>query len=64
MVIWSRRGNGPREQLGVSLNSPYLDERPLLVPGEPEQREYWLQYFDGNKPDGALTDAATATVAP
>ncbi len=64
VVIWGRRGGGEREQLAVSLISPWLDERPLLVPGQPELREYWLQFFDGNKPVGPLTDLVTVTVAP
>lgn len=64
VVIYSRRGGGAWEQLNVSSKSPYQDMRPLLIAGQPEVREYRLQYHDGNAPVGAFTEVQSATVAP
>ncbi len=64
VVVWSRRGGGAWENLAVAINSPYLDERPLLVPGQPEQREYRLQPYGDHGPVGGFTDVVTVTVSP
>lgn len=39
VAIYGKRGGGGFELLGISKDSPYMDERPLLVPGQPEVRE-------------------------
>ncbi len=54
VAIYSRRGGGAWELLAIDLNSPYLDERPLLVPTQPETREYRLQYYEADAPVGDL----------
>lgn len=64
VVIYSRRGGGAWEQLGIDLTTPYLDERPLLNPAQPEVREYRLQYFDGDQATGDFTEVQSATLAP
>jgi hypothetical protein len=64
VVIQSRRGGGAWEMLAIDLASPYLDERPLLVAGQPEMREYRLQFYDDAAPTGGFTDVATVTVTP
>ena len=64
VVIWSKRGNGGWEMLAIDLSSPYLDERPLLVPGQPEVREYRLQYYDDAAPTGEFTPVQSVTVTP
>ncbi len=41
-----RRNNGAWEFIGIDTSSPYLDERPLLVVGAAETREYRLRWYD------------------
>ena len=36
-----------------SLESPYLDERQLLHPAQPEMRDYRLQFY-GGRPRGRI----------
>lgn len=60
--IWSRRAGGAWEKLGVDFASPYLDERPLLVPGQPEVREYQMHFFDDDGPAGPATPPQSVTV--
>lgn len=64
VVIYSRRGGGAWEMLAIDLASPYLDERPLLVAGTPEVREYRLQFYDDAAPVGDYTDPQSVTVNP
>lgn len=64
VVIYSRRGGGAWEMLGIDLASPYLDERPLLAAGAPEVREYRLQYYDDAAPTGDFTPVQSITVTP
>lgn len=55
--IWieSRRGGGEPEPLGIATSTPWLDERPLLLPGQPEMREYRLRFWDDGSPNGEWT---------
>jgi hypothetical protein len=62
--IESRRGTGAWEFLAVDTESPYLDERPLLVAGQPEVREYRMRFWDKGTPNGDWTDVAKVTVSP
>jgi len=64
VVIYSRRGGGAWEMLAIDLNSPYLDERPLLAAGVPETREYRLQFYDDAAPEGGYTEVTSVTVSP
>lgn len=64
VVIHSKRGGGAWEMLAIDLASPYLDERPLLAAGQPEVREYRLQYYDDAAPVGGFTDVTSVTVTP
>jgi hypothetical protein len=64
VVIFSRRGGGAWEMLAIDLASPYMDERPLLVAGQPEVREYKLQFYDDAAPSGDFTDVASVSVSP
>lgn len=65
VFIESRRGAGPWESegLGIDLKTPFLDERPLLVAGVPEVREYRLRFWDGS-PNGDWSPIQRITVAP
>jgi hypothetical protein len=62
--IESRRGAGAFEFLAVDTESPYLDERPLLVAGQPEIREYRMRFWDKGTPNGDWTDVVKVTVSP
>jgi len=67
MGVWieSRRGpNGQWEFLAIDTDSPYLDERPLLVAGQPEVREYRMRFWDKGTPNGDWTDVTSVTVSP
>ena len=64
VVIFCRRNGGAWEMLAIDLASPYLDERPLLVPTAPETREYRLQFYDGSEPTGDFTPTQSVTVGP
>ena len=41
--------------------SPYIDNRPPLVPGQPEQRRYRLRYRDRDTPVGEYSDIFVVT---
>ena len=64
VLVYCRRGGGDWEKLAVDPKSPYIDARPLLVPGQPEVREYRLQFQDDDVPNGPLTPVQSVTVAP
>jgi hypothetical protein len=59
----SRRNGGAWEFLGIDTESPYTDERPLLVANTPEVREYRARFWDKGTPNGDWTDVAKVTVA-
>jgi hypothetical protein len=44
--------------------SPYVDNRPLLVPGKPEIREYRATYVLTDEEIGASSDEALVTATP
>ncbi len=46
--VQSRINGGPWIDVGVDLFSPFVDTRPLAVPGTPEMREYRSAYLDGD----------------
>jgi hypothetical protein len=62
--IESRRGNGAWEFLAVDTESPYMDERPLLVASQPEIREYRMRFWDKGTPNGDWADVVRLTVSP
>ena len=64
MVIFCKRGNGTWEMLSIDLASPYMDERELLVAGQPELREYRLQWYDDEGANGEFSPVQTVTVNP
>jgi hypothetical protein len=64
VAVYSKRGTGGWELLGISKDTPFEDERPLLVPGQPEIREYKLRFWDAGQENGDWTDVASATVSP
>ncbi len=66
MGVWieTRRGNGAWEFLGIDTESPYLDDRPLLVEGQPEVREYRLAFWDKGARSGDWSTEFKITVSP
>lgn len=64
VIIHGKRGGGDWEMLAIDLTSPYMDSRPLLVPGQPEVREYRLQYYASAAPIGDFSMSSTITVSP
>lgn len=62
--IESRRGTGAWEFLAIDTESPYLDERSLLVAGQAEVREYRARFCDRGEPNGDWCDIAKITVGP
>lgn len=64
VTIESRRGAGAWEFLAIDTESPYDDERPLLVAGQPEIREYRMRFWDKGTPNGEWTDVVSITVSP
>lgn len=60
--IESRRGGGAWEFVTVDTLKPYLDERPLLVAGAPEMREYRLRFWDQGEVNGDWSAVQKVTV--
>lgn len=62
VAIYSRRNGGEWALLGIAAENPFLDERPLATPGQPEMREYRGRFWDSGSESGDWTDIATVTV--
>jgi hypothetical protein len=62
VYIESRVNGGAWAQLGIDSQSPYTDNRPLLVPGTAETREYRVRYWDKGTPNGNFTPVIKVTV--
>lgn len=62
LAIYSRRNGGPWELLGIDAESPYLDERPLAVAGQPEMREYRARFWESGSEIGDWTEVFSVTV--
>ena len=64
VIIEQRRAGGAEGFLAVDTSSPYLDERPLLVAGQPEVREYRMRFYANDQGFGEWTPWKSVTVAP
>jgi hypothetical protein len=63
VYIYCKRGNETNFSfLAVDTASPYYDNRPNLVPGQPEKREYKVCYFSDDTIFGQESDIAVITV--
>ena len=62
IALYSRRGGGAWELLGIDVESPYLDERALLIAAQPEIRDYRARFWDSGSESGDWTDVASITV--
>ena len=56
------RGGGAWEDIGIRTRSPFIDERPLLIPGVPETRDYRACYWDDAQSTGDWSDVISVTV--
>lgn len=54
-----RAGETVYASLGRSSYSPFNDLRPLLVPAQPEERRYRIQYYRGDTLVGLFSDITT-----
>jgi hypothetical protein len=64
-TVFSKRGSETQPSLlGVYTRSRIEDARPPLVPGQPELREYTIQYRDADQPVGEMSDPCRVTVQP
>jgi hypothetical protein len=65
VVIESRRGAEENFSfLANDTSRPFVDERPLLVPGQPEVRDYRLRFWDKGVANGDWSDSGSITVGP
>lgn len=65
VAIDSRRGGEEGFSfLANDTSRPFLDVRPLLVPGVPEVREYRLRFWDRGVANGEWSETADVTVGP
>ncbi len=64
-TVYSKRGAEAQPVLlGVYTRSKIEDGRAPLVPGQPELREYTIQYRDADQPVGEMSDPCRVTVQP
>lgn len=61
-VSSKRGGETTFSFLATDTSSPYVDNRPNLVAGTPETRQYQAQYILGDDPIGELSDLLSVTV--
>ena len=63
--LYSKRdGDADWVKLSFDSQSPYLDNRPLLVAGKPEQRRYRACYVIADSEIGLYSDEMVVTVKP
>ncbi len=63
-VFCKRGAEAQPSLLGVYTRSRIEDGRPPLVTGQPELREYTIQYRDADQPVGEMSDPCRVTVQP
>ena len=59
-----RPGDAASTFLARDTASPYVDNRPLLVPGKPEVREYRAIYVLGDAEIGDFSNELVITATP
>lgn len=64
VVVDSRRGGGAWEQLAVLTTASYVDNRPPLTPGQPEQRDYRAQGYVNNARTGPMSAVVSVVTVP
>lgn len=46
VAVYCRKPGEDFEHIGYEITSPFVDERPLAIPFQPERREYMLKYHN------------------
>jgi len=64
IAIDSRRGGGAWESIGPSQTATFIDSRPPLVAGQPEQRDYRCQGVVNNARVGGMSPVVSAVTVP
>ncbi len=64
VVIQCSTNGGPPVELGMSNKSPFIDTRPLGVPGQAEIREYSARYYDNGAPSSNWCGPEKVTISP
>ncbi len=64
VALDSRRGGGAWEQLLVMTTATFVDNRPPLTSGQPEQREYRVQAYENNARVGAVSPVVSIVTTP
>lgn len=64
IAITMKRGGGGWMQIGVSQTASFTDVSPLLVPGQPEQRDYRVQGMLNNARVGGVSGTVSAVTVP
>lgn len=65
VFIYSKRGTETQfTLLALDTESPYVDNRNLLVAGQPEQRYYQAVYMDNGVEVGSWSEILVVTCAP
>ncbi len=62
-IFCKRDGDADLVFLMRVLHFPWVDERPLLVAGKPEKREYRAQFIRKNRPYGNVSATITVVVS-
>jgi len=61
--IYSKRGSETSFTfLGTDTHSPYQDNRPKLIKGDPEERQYYAFYFHNDYEVGQQSDIITVVI--
>src|ERR1035437_7521851 len=63
-IFSQRDGDAGFGYLASETHSPYIDNRPLLVAGKPESRQYKAVFFLGKSELGLPSDVVPATAKP
>jgi hypothetical protein len=64
LAVDSKRDGGAWEQIGVSQTAVFMDDRPPLVAGTSEVREYRVQGMVSNVRTGPVSAVASASTIP
>ena len=64
VIIQCSTNGGPQVELGMANKSPYIDKRPLTVPGQAEIREYCARFYDDGAPSSTWCPPQKVTISP
>lgn len=64
VYVESRRNAGAWEFLAIDTLKPYVDQRPLLVSGQAEAREYRMRFWDAGESNGDWSPVQKASIGP